>query len=62
MKELESVLIALNSTDSSFKYPIGNKELTLKVRNLEHDGKIIYDPYLGKWFKRTNKISKQLRG
>lgn len=61
-KELQTILTALNSTnDMGFKYPIGNKELTLKVRQLESDGVIIYDPIYQKWNKRGNKISKRLQ-
>lgn len=61
-KELKSLLTSLNATnDMGFKYPIGNKELTIKVRELESDGVIIYDPIYQKWNKRGNKISKRLQ-
>jgi len=63
MKELNNLLIVLNSTNGlGFKYPIGNKELTIKVRQLESDGIIKYCPIEQKWFKRSNKISKGLKG
>lgn len=49
-KEVQSILTALNSTnDLGFKYPIGNKELTIKVRELESNGTIRYQADLGKW-------------
>lgn len=61
-QEVESILLALNSTnDLGFKYPIGNKELTAKVRELESNGVIIYD-IRGKWHKRTDNILKGLKG
>ena len=62
-KEVQSILIALNSSnDMGFKYPIGNKELTEKVRQLESDGIIKYDVHTFKWMKRTNNITKRLVG
>lgn len=60
-KDLKSLLVALNSSnDLGFKYPIGNKELTIKVRELESEGKIKYDVHTRKWHKRTNKLSNRL--
>lgn len=51
-KEVKSVLTALNSVIPSFdKYPFGNKELTEKVKKLELEGFIKYDPYYQKWVK-----------
>ncbi len=52
-KELQSILIALNATDPmGFKYPIGNKELTIKTRELESQGVIWYDALNSKWIKK----------
>lgn len=60
-EEVKAILIALNSTnDMGFKYPIGNKELTIKVRELESNGIIIYNPVKMQWFKRTNNILNSL--
>lgn len=60
-KELNTILLVLNSTDSLMgKYPIGNKELTLKVRELESNGIIKYDALTNKWNKRTNRILNRL--
>jgi hypothetical protein len=50
-KELDSILTALNSTNM-FKYPIGNKELTLKTRELESNGIIYYSPLESSTFIR----------
>lgn len=51
-KELKALLIALNSTnDMGFKYPIGNVELTVKVKQLESDGVIEYDEFYKRWRK-----------
>lgn len=63
-KELTQILAALNcfNDDLGFKYPIGNKEFTEKVRKLESDGIIIYDALNKKWNKRTNNILKRLQG
>lgn len=60
--QIKEILTALNSSNGmGFKYPIGNKELTEKVREFESEGKIIYDPIYQKWNKRTNKLSKRLQ-
>lgn len=49
-KEVKNILTVLNSSnDLGFKYPIGNKELTLKVRELESTGVIYYKAVTGKW-------------
>ena len=50
-EKLRYTLIALNamSNDMGFKYPIGNKELTLKCRELESDGIISFNPLTGLW-------------
>lgn len=49
-QEIKNILIALNSNFIGFfKYPIGNKELTHKVKELESCGKIIFDVYSGLW-------------
>lgn len=52
-KELEGILIALNSGGGFIaeKYPIGNKELTEKAKKLEEAGKIAYDKFNNKWKK-----------
>jgi hypothetical protein len=50
--EIKSLLIVLNSTnDLGFKYPIGNPELTAKVRDLESNGLIYYEACYGRWSK-----------
>lgn len=50
MNKIKDILIILNSTnDLGFKYPIGNKELTIKVRELESEGKIRYLSHTNKW-------------
>jgi len=50
--EIQDILTALNSSgDMGMKYPIGNKELTEKVKKLEAEGKIKYDKHYGKWTK-----------
>ena len=49
-KIIKELLIVLNSTnDLGFKYPIGNKELTIQVRALEMEGSISYDALKAKW-------------
>lgn len=61
-KELKNLLTVLNSSnDMGFKYPIGNKALTIKVRELESNGVIIWDTIYSKWCKRSNKLSKRLQ-
>lgn len=52
---IKELIIILNSTDM-FKYPIGNKELTLKVRQLESDGIIWYDALYKIWRIRGKSI------
>ena len=57
--DIDSILIALNSTnDLGFKYPIGNKELCIKVRQLESDGIIQYSPVFSKWVKKNDRSIK----
>jgi len=52
MKEIKSILLALNSTGPCmFKYPIGNQELTAKVKELEQQGKIKFNSLYSKWVK-----------
>jgi hypothetical protein len=53
-KEINSILTALNAggDDLGFKYPIGNKELTNKVKYLEQRGLIEYDDKYRKWKKK----------
>ena len=49
-KQIKDLINVLNSTsDMGMKYPIGNKELTVTVRQLESEGKIRYQPHYGKW-------------
>lgn len=61
LRELKELLIVLNSTDNFMgRYPIGNKELTLKVRELESSGVIKYDVHTKKWYKSSNKLTKRL--
>ncbi len=50
---LKNLLIALNSSVNtpSWKYPIGNKELTKLVEKLEKSAKIKYNQFTGKWEK-----------
>ncbi len=58
--EIKKILQALNSSnDLGFKYPIGNKELTNKVRILESQGLIRYQAHLGQW---TDKRISCLKG
>ena len=52
--EVKNILTALNSTGPNlFKYPIGNKELTEKVKELEQQGKIEFCSFTQTW-KRKN--------
>lgn len=54
--ETKEILIALNSSGGmGMKYPIGNKELTAKVKDLENAGKISYDQHFDKWIKGKRK-------
>lgn len=51
-KDIKAILIVMNSDkDALFKYPIGNKELTETVRELEQSGKIKYNQYMRIWSK-----------
>lgn len=55
--EVTAILTALNSTnDLGFKYPIGNKELTIKVRELESAGIIVYDIHNSRWIKKSKGV------
>ncbi len=55
-KEIASVLTALNSSGSmGGKYPIGNQELTARVKSLEAGGHIEYDKHYDKWKKGSGK-------
>lgn len=59
--DVQTILTVLNSSnDLGFKYPIGNKELTIKVRQLESEGTIRYQAHLGKWTDK--KISYSNKG
>lgn len=56
-KELQNLITVLNMTDNfTGKYPIGNKELTLKVRKLESNGSIWYDAYYKIWRIKGNSV------
>lgn len=49
---VKDILIVLNSSnDFGFKYPIGNKELTLKVKEYEDKKLISYNSLTNKWEK-----------
>lgn len=50
-KEIKDLLIAVNSTGNFVgeKYPIGNRELTKKLQDLEHQRKIKFDVYMSRW-------------
>jgi hypothetical protein len=50
-KELDSLLIAVNSTKCIDKYPFGNVTLTKQLKDLEHKMLIIYDVYTSRWTK-----------
>jgi len=55
--EVNAILTALNSTGGmGFKYPIGNKELTIKVRELESAGIIVYDVHNSRWIKKPKGV------
>ena len=56
-QEIKTILTALNSTNGP-KYPFGNKELTIKVRELEAQGKIRYQAHLGTWTDKPIKYSR----
>jgi DNA-binding HxlR family transcriptional regulator len=49
IKEIKALLTAVNSTDNFFKYPIGNKDLTEKLKKLESDGIIKFDSLTNRW-------------
>lgn len=52
-KQIKDLVIALNSTnDLGFKYPIGNLELTKKVKEFESIGYIYYNDKTNKWSKK----------
>lgn len=51
MKEIKALLIAVNSTENLFKYPIGNIELTVKLKLYETSGHIKFNPINNKWEK-----------
>jgi hypothetical protein len=51
-RKIKDILITVNSTGPDFgKYPIGNKELTSEIKNLEQEGKIKFNSYTGLWEK-----------
>ena len=50
-KEIKDLVIILNSSNNlGFKYPFGNRELCLKVKEFESIGYIYYDGF--KWFTK----------
>lgn len=52
-KEINNLLIVLNSSnDLGMKYPIGNRELYMKVKELETKGLIYYDDKFFRWKKQ----------
>jgi hypothetical protein len=53
-KEISQILLALNSSQNFFKYPIGNKELTEKIKALEIAGKINYCEFTSQWKRGKN--------
>lgn len=56
-KQIRELLLSVNSTnDLGFKYPIGNRELTLKLKELEISGKIKYLDHYGKWQIQSTKV------
>ena len=50
-KEIKDLLIAVNSSENFFKYPIGNKELTEKLKSFELKGLIKFNNVTMKWEK-----------
>lgn len=56
-KDIKDLLIVLNSSSNNMgKYPIGNKELTIKTRQLESDGKIWFDAVYSVWRIRGKSV------
>ena len=56
-RDLQDLITVLNMTDNfTGKYPIGNKELTLKVRELESNGLIWYDTLYKIWLIRSKSV------
>ena len=56
-RDLQDLITVLNMTDNfTGKYPIGNKELTLKVRELESDGLIWYDALYKMWRIKSKSV------
>ena len=51
LKDIKNILIAVNSTNNFVgeKYPIGNRELTAILKDLEHMRKIQFDVYFSRW-------------
>jgi len=48
-KEIRALLVAVNSTENFFKYPIGNKELTEKLKTMEDMSLIKFNSFSSKW-------------
>ena len=56
-KDIKDLLIILNSNNNTMgRYPIGNKELTIKTRQLESDGKIWFDAVYKVWRLRGGSV------
>ena len=47
--EIKNLILVLNSSNNLFKYPIGNRTLTDKIKLLESQNKIIFDDKINKW-------------
>ena len=58
-RDIQDLIMGLNSvtnpiysvTNPIFKYPIGNVQLTILVKNLEQAGIIYYNPTSQRWIK-----------
>jgi hypothetical protein len=51
-KQINELIIAVNACGNLFKYPIGNKELTEKLKTLEAQGKIQFNTFTNTWEKK----------
>jgi len=54
---IKNLLLAVNSTSNFVgeKYPFGNKDLTKKLKDLEHERKIEFDVYTSRWVLKRGK-------
>lgn len=50
-KDIKALLIAVNASGNFFQYPIGNKELTEKLKELEEKKLIEFNKFEMKWKK-----------